>query len=62
VQTSLDEWRRVIAVNLDGVFLGVKHAIRAMTGRGGAIVNVSSTAGLVGSRSMAPMARPKREC
>jgi NAD(P)-dependent dehydrogenase (short-subunit alcohol dehydrogenase family) len=50
VQTSLDEWRRVIAVNLDGVF------------RGGAIVNVSSTAGLVGSRSMAPMARPKREC
>jgi 3(or 17)beta-hydroxysteroid dehydrogenase len=47
-QTSLDEWRRVIAVNLDGVFLGVKHAIRAMTGRGGAIVNVSSAAGLVG--------------
>jgi hypothetical protein len=48
VQTRLDEWRRVIAVNLDGVFLGVKHAISAMTGRGGAIVNVSSTAGLVG--------------
>src|SRR5690606_16659359 len=48
-QTSLEEWRRVIAVNLDGVFLGVKHAIRAMTGRGGAIVNVSSVAGLVGA-------------
>src|SRR5690606_6666798 len=48
-QTSLEEWRRVISVNLDGVFLGVKHAIRAMTGRGGAIVNVSSVAGLVGA-------------
>ena len=47
-QTGLDEWRRVMAVNLDGAFLGVKHAIRAMTGRGGAIVNVSSAAALVG--------------
>ena len=48
VDTRLDDWRRVMAVNLDGVFLGVKHAIRSMTGRGGAIVNVSSVAGLVG--------------
>ncbi|MBE0594498.1 MAG: SDR family oxidoreductase, partial [Gemmatimonadales bacterium] len=48
-QTSLEEWRRVISVNLDGVFLGVKHGIRAMTGRGGAIVNVSSVAGLIGA-------------
>ncbi len=47
-QTTLDEWRRVMSINLDGAFLGVKHAIRAMTGRGGAIVNVSSVAGLVG--------------
>lgn len=47
-QTSLAEWRRVMSINLDGTFLGVKHAIRSMTGRGGAIVNVSSVAGLVG--------------
>lgn len=47
-QTSLEEWRRVMSINLDGTFLGVKHAIRSMTGRGGAIVNVSSVAGLVG--------------
>ncbi|MBP8306150.1 MAG: SDR family oxidoreductase [Burkholderiaceae bacterium] len=47
-QTSLEEWRRVMSINLDGTFLGVKHAIRAMTGRGGAIVNISSVAGLVG--------------
>jgi NAD(P)-dependent dehydrogenase (short-subunit alcohol dehydrogenase family) len=32
----------VISVNLDGVFLGVKRGIRAMTGRGGAIVYLAS--------------------
>lgn len=47
-ETSLEEWRQVMSVNLDGVFLGVKHALRRMKGRGGAIVNVSSVAGLVG--------------
>lgn len=46
--TTLEEWRRVMAVNLDGVFLGVKHAFRTMSSRGGSIVNVSSVAGLVG--------------
>lgn len=47
-KTSLAEWRRVMAVNLDGGFLGVAEAMRRMTGRGGAVVNVSSVAGLVG--------------
>ena len=48
--TTFEEWRGVLAVNLDGVFLGVKHGVRAMrrTGRGGSIVNVSSILGLVG--------------
>lgn len=46
--TTLEEWRRVMAVNLDGAFLGVKHGIRRMKRHGGAIVNVSSVAGLVG--------------
>ena len=46
--TPLEDWRRVMSVNLDGVFLGVKHAFRKMCGRGGAIINVSSVAGLVG--------------
>ncbi len=51
--TSLEEWRRLQAVNVEGVFLGVKHAIRAMmpggaAGRGGSIVNISSVAGYVG--------------
>ena len=46
---SLEDWRRVTSVNLDGVFLGTKHAIGAMKkSGGGSIVNMSSVAGLVG--------------
>jgi NAD(P)-dependent dehydrogenase (short-subunit alcohol dehydrogenase family) len=46
-ETSLEEWRRVLAVNLDGVFLGTKYGIRAMrAGRGGSIVNVASVSGI----------------
>jgi 3(or 17)beta-hydroxysteroid dehydrogenase len=49
-EMSLEEWRRVMAINLDGAFLGVKHAIRAMReGRGGSIVIVSSASGLKAS-------------
>ncbi len=46
-EMSLDEWHRVMAVNLDGVFLGTKHAILALrrTG-GGSIVHISSVSGL----------------
>ncbi len=44
--TTLEEWQRVMAVNLDGVFLGCKHAIRVMKDRdGGSIINLSSIAG-----------------
>lgn len=47
-----DEWDDIIGVNLKGVFLCLKHEIRHMLvqGDGGAIVNVSSVAGLVASR------------
>ncbi len=45
---ALEDWRRVMSVNLDGVFLGTKHAIRAMKkGGGGSIVNLSSAAGII---------------
>jgi NAD(P)-dependent dehydrogenase (short-subunit alcohol dehydrogenase family) len=46
---TIDNWERVIAINLKSVFLGMKHAIPAMlrTG-GGSIVNNASVAGLVG--------------
>jgi NAD(P)-dependent dehydrogenase (short-subunit alcohol dehydrogenase family) len=51
--TTLEDWRRLMAVNLDGVFLGCKHAVRVMKGRGGAIVNLSSVAGLIGDPRLA---------
>ena len=46
---SLEEWNSVIALNLTGVFLALKHEIPQMVSQGGgAIVNTSSGAGLVG--------------
>lgn len=45
--TSLDEWRRVLAVNLDGTFLGCRAAIPAIRrAGGGSIVNISSIVAL----------------
>ena len=49
---SLEDWRRTHAVNLDGVFLGCRHAVRAMKARGGSIVNMSSVSGLVGGHNV----------
>jgi NAD(P)-dependent dehydrogenase (short-subunit alcohol dehydrogenase family) len=48
---DLDSWRRLMSVDLDGVFLGLKHAIRAMKSTGGSIVNISSVLGIVGEGS-----------
>lgn len=50
---TLEEWRWVMSINLDGVFLGTKYAIEAMkkTG-GGSIINMSSIEGIVGDRRM----------
>jgi 3(or 17)beta-hydroxysteroid dehydrogenase len=47
--TTLADWRKVNAVNVEGVFLGCREAVRAMkrTG-GGSIVNLSSVAGIIG--------------
>ena len=48
-KTTLEEWRGVHAVNLDGVFLGCKHGIPHLRAAGGgSIVNLSSSAGMVG--------------
>jgi NAD(P)-dependent dehydrogenase (short-subunit alcohol dehydrogenase family) len=49
-QVSLEEWDRIIDINLRGVFLGTKYAVQEMlkTG-GGAIINTASVAGLMGT-------------
>jgi NAD(P)-dependent dehydrogenase (short-subunit alcohol dehydrogenase family) len=44
-ETSLAEWRRVMSINLDGMFLSLRTAVRRMT-EGGAIVLTASVAGL----------------
>jgi 3(or 17)beta-hydroxysteroid dehydrogenase len=53
-RTSLEEWRFVHAVNLDGTFLGCKHGIpRLRASGGGSIINMSSIAGIVGVHNLA---------
>ena len=52
VATAEAAWNKLMAVNLTGSFLCIKHAVPAMMrGKGGAIVNVASEAGLVGIRN-----------
>jgi NAD(P)-dependent dehydrogenase (short-subunit alcohol dehydrogenase family) len=51
---SLDDWRRQMAINVEGVFLGTKYAVKAMKDTaGGSIVMMSSVAGFVGSPRLA---------
>lgn len=57
---ALDDWRAVLATNLDGVFLGCKHAIRAMRRTGkGSIINLGSRSGVVGIPGAAAYASSK---
>lgn len=50
VEMSLEEWRRVLAVDLDGVFLCTKHAAAAMAASGGgSIINIASIKAFGGS-------------
>jgi NAD(P)-dependent dehydrogenase (short-subunit alcohol dehydrogenase family) len=53
-EMTLADFRRQTAVNVDGVFLGCKHAIPLMRqGGGGSVINMSSVAGLQGSPNLA---------
>jgi NAD(P)-dependent dehydrogenase (short-subunit alcohol dehydrogenase family) len=47
-QETLDGWRRTQAINVEGVFLGSREAVRVMKERGGSIINLSSIEGLIG--------------
>jgi NAD(P)-dependent dehydrogenase (short-subunit alcohol dehydrogenase family) len=53
-QTSLAEWRRTMAVNADGVFLGCKYAMPLLAkSKAPSIVNISSASGMVGGANLA---------
>ena len=55
IDMSLEDFRRQQAINVEGVFLGVKHGMALMrdAGNGGSIINMSSVAGLKGSPTLA---------
>ena len=57
-QCSVEDFRRVLDINVIGTFLGLKYAIRTMSpggaaGKGGAIVNLASIAALIGTSAHA---------
>ena len=51
--TDFATWRRTMAINLDGTFLGCKYAMPLLKKSGGSIVNLSSVSGLVGGYNLA---------
>jgi NAD(P)-dependent dehydrogenase (short-subunit alcohol dehydrogenase family) len=59
LEVTLEEWRRVHAIDLDGVFLGCKLSIplieKTVKGRGlgGSIINISSISGIIAGHNMA---------
>jgi len=57
---SIEDWRRTLAIDLDGTFFCLRHAVPALkqTG-GGSIINISSTAGLFGFPYRVPYAAAK---
>ena len=59
-ETSVELWDQVMEINAKGVFLGTKHAIPELRqAGGGSIINISSTAGLVGSNISAAYSASK---
>ena len=60
--TLLADWRQLMAVNLDGVFLGTKHCLAAMRDSNpvnGSIINISSIMGLIGMPDIAAYSASK---
>ncbi len=51
---SLEDWRRVHAVNLDGTFLGCKYALAPIRASGGgSVINISSISGIIAGHNLA---------
>lgn len=51
--TTTEEWRKLLGINLDGVFFGTKYAMIAMKEHGGSIINMCSIEGLIGEPMLA---------
>jgi 3(or 17)beta-hydroxysteroid dehydrogenase len=62
-EMTLDEWRRIMSVNVEGVFLGLKHAIPAMrihnADAPGSVVNIASVSGVKAAAGTAAYAASK---
>mgnify|MGYP001772522595 CR=1 FL=1 len=56
---SIDEWRRVIDVNLTGPYLCSKHVVKYMKNRGGVIINIASTRALQSEPNTEPYSASK---
>ncbi|PRZ42848.1 NAD(P)-dependent dehydrogenase (short-subunit alcohol dehydrogenase family) [Antricoccus suffuscus] len=60
VETAVEDFDRVISVNLRGVFLGLKHVLPVMNAKkSGSVINTSSVAGLRGSMGIGPYTASK---
>ena len=60
-ESSIENWRNVLAINLDGVFFGLKYGIAAMLkqSNGGVVLNTASTVGMVGFGGLPPYTTSK---
>lgn len=60
-ESTIENWRKVLSINLDGVFFGLKYGIAAMLkqGVGGVVLNTASTAGMVGFGGIPPYTASK---
>jgi len=58
-ETTFEKWRSVMSINLDGAFLGTRYGAEAMKETGGSIINISSTAGLIGVANSAAYSASK---
>jgi NAD(P)-dependent dehydrogenase (short-subunit alcohol dehydrogenase family) len=54
-EMAYSDWKKVMEVNVDSVFLGTKHALKYMRrNQPGSIINISSIAGLIAAHNMPP--------
>lgn len=51
-EQTLEQWRWLMSINLDGVFLGTREAIKVMKDHGGSIINMSSIEGIIGDPNL----------